>query len=177
VKINGSSVARFTRSHERAVIKQHYIDPKKIKIQSGQRWTLMEMLLKFSTSSIVLAGLLSLLTACSTTVAPTKYKKKDFQAAWCEEIGGEAEVVFKDGTRIACLTDEYAVEVDYSEKWAESIGQSLYNATITNKKPGVLLITRGDEDQRYLTRLKTVAIKTNVTIWTTPLMPSLAHFD
>ena len=135
----------------------------------------MKMLLKFSTSSI-LAGSLSLLTACSITDPAYKYKEKDFhkdfQAAWCEEVGGKTEVILKDETRIGCLTDEYAIEVEYAKKWAESIGQSLYYAAITNRKPGVLLITQGAEDQCYLTRLKVVATGTNITIWTTPLMPS-----
>jgi len=119
-----------------------------------------------------LAGFLSLLTACSITNPADKYKEEDYQVAWCEEVGGRTEVILKDETRIGCLTDEYAIEVDYAKKWAESIGQSLYYAAITNRKPGVLLITRGVEDQRYLLRLKAVATGTNITIWTTPLMPS-----
>ena len=32
------------------------------------------------------------------------------------------------------LTDKYVIEVDFSNKWAGSIGQSLYYAHITGKK-------------------------------------------
>ena len=33
-----------------------------------------------------------------------------------------------------CLTDECIIEVDFSNKWARSIGQSLYYAHITGGK-------------------------------------------
>lgn len=82
-------------------------------------------------------------------------------------MGGRIEVRLDDGTRVDCLTSEYAVEVEFAQKWAESIGQSLYYAERTGKKPGVLLIM-GKDDQRYLTRLETVAVKSNIKVWTTP---------
>ena len=53
---------------------------------------------------------------------------------------------------------------------AESIGQSLYYADRTGRKPGVLLIM-GEDDQRYLSRLETVAAKSKIKVWTTPSTP------
>lgn len=40
---------------------------------------------------------------------------------------------------VDCLTDEYAIEFDFSKKWAEAIGQSLYYASQTYRKPGYSL--------------------------------------
>jgi hypothetical protein len=40
-----------------------------------------------------------------------------------EMIGGEVEVVLPNRTRCDILTDEYAVEVDFADKWAGAIGQ------------------------------------------------------
>ncbi|MFQ5480639.1 MAG: hypothetical protein ACE5DW_05115 [Thermodesulfobacteriota bacterium] len=52
-----------------------------------------------------------------------------------------------------CLTDNYAVEVDFASKWAEAIGQSLYYSARTGKKPGILLIIEKNPEKRYLRRL------------------------
>ena len=124
--------------------------------------------------NILLTACLLLITGCAAVenLSAKKYLEKDYQREWCESVGGKMEVVLEDGARVDCLTDEYAIEVDYAKKWAESIGQSLYYAAMTKRKPGVLLITRGAKDQRYLTRLQAVAKISNITIWTTPFIPT-----
>ncbi len=71
-----------------------------------------------------------------------------------------------DRTRIDCLTDEYAIEVDFSKKWAESVGQSLYYAEMTGKKPAVALIVRDNrKDKRHLKRLRVLANKFDIKIY------------
>jgi len=81
----------------------------------------------------------------------------------CQEFGGKIEYVLPDKTRVDCLTDEYAIEVDFAKKWAEAIGQSLYYAQITGKKPAIGFIV-GDGDERYIKRVKIVADKFNIKI-------------
>lgn len=99
--------------------------------------------------------LLSLaLLGCSTT--SKKYYEKHYQTKLCDELDGEMEVVLKDRTRVDCLTDEYAIEVDFAKKWAEGIGQSLYYAHMTGKKPAVALIVDEDKDKRYIKRINTL---------------------
>ncbi|MEI6206931.1 MAG: hypothetical protein WCP20_09130 [Desulfuromonadales bacterium] len=71
-----------------------------------------------------------------------------------------------DGTRADCLTREYAVEVEYAPKWAESIGQALYYAQSTGLKPGVLMIMRNENDERFLKRLRAVAREKGIKVWT-----------
>jgi hypothetical protein len=58
------------------------------------------------------------------------------------------------------------VEVEFAPKWAESIGQALYYAQNTGRKPGVLLILRNDKDERFLKRLKAVARERGIKVWT-----------
>lgn len=70
-----------------------------------------------------------------------------------EHCKGEIEHRLYDGTRVDCLTDEYAKEYDFCHKWAESAGQALYYADITGKKPGIVLICDPDE-QRFYYRAK-----------------------
>jgi hypothetical protein len=69
-----------------------------------------------------------------------------------------------DKTRVDCLTDGYAIEVDWAKKWAEGVGQSLFYADMTNRKPGVALIV-GENDQRYLKRINLIAKKFNIKIY------------
>ncbi len=105
---------------------------------------------------------LILFAGCST--APKKYHEKHYQALLCDDLGGEVEYVLKDKTRVDCLTDEYAIEVDFAKKWAEGIGQSLYYGYMTDKKPAVALIV-GPKDKRYVKRLETVSDELNIKIF------------
>ena len=81
-----------------------------------------------------------------------------YQERWCKAHNGIMEYRLSDGTRVDCLTDEYAVEVEFAEKWAEAIGQALYYAAMTGRKPAILLIMeRGERDRRYLERIRVAA--------------------
>ena len=82
------------------------------------------------------------------------HTEKHYVAAWCNARQGKTEVRLKDGTRVDCLTDTYAIEFDFAKKWAESIGQSLHYARLTGKKPGIVLICRKEKDRRHLERLR-----------------------
>ena len=99
-----------------------------------------------------------------TPVPKGKKNEKYYQTIMCNKLGGKIEYVLFDKTRVDCLTREYAIEVDWAKKWAEGIGQSLYYASITHKKPAVGLIVGGSKDQKYLKRLKTVADELNIKI-------------
>ena len=80
-----------------------------------------------------------------------KLTEKDYVNMYCTGI---KEYVLEDRTRVDCLTDEYAIEFDYAKKWAESIGQSLYYSKKTGKKPAVAIITKGENDLKYIQRIK-----------------------
>ena len=49
-----------------------------------------------------------------------KQSERYYQEKFAREIGGQVEVVMKDGTRCDILTDTYAIEVDFARKWAET---------------------------------------------------------
>jgi hypothetical protein len=69
-----------------------------------------------------------------------------YQQVWCEARGGDMEVRLADGARIDCLVRDLesngtmAIEFDFTDKWAEAIGQSLYYAKVTGSRPGIVLI-------------------------------------
>jgi hypothetical protein len=104
-----------------------------------------------------------LFVACSQTTK--HYHEKYYQTLLCNELEGKMEYVLKDRTRVDCLTGQYAIEVDFAKKWAESIGQSLYYADMTGKKPAVGLIMDIEKDQRYFKRLETIAKKYEIKIF------------
>ena len=77
----------------------------------------------------------------------------DYQQAWCGAQHGISEYQLQDLARVDCLTPQYAIEFDFANKWAESIGQSLYYGLKTNRTPAVVLIMEHpDKDQKYLDR-------------------------
>jgi len=93
-------------------------------------------------------------------------KEKVYQEHFCKQFGGVSEYRLKDRTRVDCLLNDYAIEVDFAKKWAESIGQSLYYASQTSRKAAVLLIMEDlEKDEKYLHRLKDVSQKHGIEIW------------
>ena len=48
------------------------------------------------------------------------------------------------------------LEFDYAKKLAESIGQSLYYAKKTGKKPAVAIILKKESDKKYVKRIKDI---------------------
>jgi len=93
-----------------------------------------------------------------------KYNERYYQTKLCKKLNGVLEYRLPDRTRVDCLSDEYAIEVDWAKKWAEGIGQSLYYAHMTNKKPAVGIIM-SKYDSRFLKRLKVIADKFDIKIY------------
>lgn len=112
--------------------------------------------------SFILLPAILVVSACSSG----PLHEKDYQQWWCRRHNGEMEYRLKDGARVDCLTSEYAVEVEYASKWAESIGQSLYYARSTGRKPAVLVIVRDKGDERFMKRLRSVAKEQGIKVWT-----------
>ena len=75
---------------------------------------------------------------------------------WCKPDFGKREHILWDKTRVDCLTKDYAIEFDFAKKWAESIGQALYYAKMTEKMPAVVLILTNQSDMKYVKRLEKV---------------------
>ena len=111
---------------------------------------------------LLILTLLFLFAGCTEK----KHKEKYYQTQLCNELDGVMEQRLLDRTRVDCLTDEYAIEVDFAKKWAESVGQSLYYALMTEKKPAVGFIVRDSaKDERRMKRLKVLAEKYHIKIF------------
>jgi len=60
-----------------------------------------------------------------------KHNESSYQHAWCSEHNGIEEYENSDFTRVDCLTDTHAIEFDFANKLAESIGQALHYSFMT----------------------------------------------
>ena len=90
-----------------------------------------------------------------------------YQHAWCSQHNGIEEYQNSDYTRVDCLTEKYAVEFDFSNKWAECVGQAQYYGLITNKIPKCVLILDGENWKTqliYFNRIKKLSNKYNFSV-------------
>lgn len=95
------------------------------------------------------------------------HKEKEYQNVWCAQHNGIPEYRLDDNARIDCLTKDYAIEFDFAYKWAEAVGQALYYAVKTNKKPAIVIIIEKEKrDQKNLKRLEILTEKYNIKLWT-----------
>ena len=92
--------------------------------------------------------------------------EKYYSDKFCEEILGQADYTLQDQSRVDCLTETHAFEVDWADgmKVYEAIGQSLYYASQTGKKPGILLLIRKDNSKKHIRKVQEVISAFNLPI-------------
>ena len=76
-----------------------------------------------------------------------RHNESSYQHAWCSMHHGIEEYENRDKTRVDCLTATHAVEFDFANKWAESIGQALHYQRMTGKRAKVVLILEKPKKQ------------------------------
>ena len=87
-----------------------------------------------------------------------QHNETSYQRTWCIAHNGIMEYENKDYTRVDCLTDNNAVEFDFANKWAESVGQALHYQRMTGKKGKVVLILENPtKEMVYFNRVKKLA--------------------
>jgi hypothetical protein len=123
----------------------------------------------FMRSWLVIGSLLLVGIFPTTSIARDESK---WQRLYCD--GMELEKHLPSGGYVDCLSPEYAIEFDWSEHWAEAVGQSLYYAGATGRKPGIILLCRESEGpveglcRSYVYRLEYALkfVKPHVDVWT-----------
>ena len=89
-------------------------------------------------------------------IMPVAQSEAFYVNNWCNPAFGRREYVLADKTRVDCLSKDYAIEFDFAKKWAESVGQSLYYAKMTDKMPAVALILTSENDLKYIKRVEKI---------------------
>lgn len=92
-----------------------------------------------------------------------KKNERYYQEILCNDLQGKVEVVLEDKSRVDCLTDEFAIEVDWANKWSQGVGQAMYYALMTDKKPAIgIIMSQSKSDKRHYERLMLVAEELNI---------------
>jgi hypothetical protein len=63
-------------------------------------------------------------------------------------FGGRTEVSMTGG-RADIVDDNYAIEVEFANKWKDAIGQSLWYGLQLERQPGIVLIMKTIQDRKY----------------------------
>jgi len=92
------------------------------------------------------------------------------ERAECERLAAKyraaTEVRLWDATRVDLLNATHAIEVDWCRKWPEAIGQALYYALVTGRRPGVLLlVTDMKKEARFIHRCQAVCARHGITLF------------
>jgi len=84
-----------------------------------------------------------------------------------ESKNGTHQYVCPDQSRVDVLTDEYAYEVEWVNKWKEAPAQAILYGMLTNKKPAVILLMRGNKTEKiYYLRCLAVCGKIGIRLET-----------
>jgi hypothetical protein len=91
---------------------------------------------------------LIIILIASTAHAERLHPESHYRDIWCKEHYGKTEVQLEGRTRADCVTDSYAIEIEFADKWKEAIGQSLWYAMQTGKDAGIVLIVEGTKHNK-----------------------------
>jgi hypothetical protein len=108
-------------------------------------------------------NLKGLIAVCLLIAAPGEVEEVERIAP---AYKAETEVVQWDLSRVDMVTSTHAIEVDFSRKWPEAVGQSLYYSILTGKKPGIVLLVKDvGKERRYVFRCQAVCAKHDIKLW------------
>ena len=86
------------------------------------------------------------------------YHEDYYNMKYCNMLGGEFDsrhkVTGATNVRVDCETSEYAYEGEWATKSYEAVGQSLWYALVTGKKPGILFYLKSPKHTKYVERAK-----------------------
>jgi hypothetical protein len=113
---------------------------------------------------IILALLLASLTCYAQL---PKQLEKYYTNKFATIVNGKTQQYLPNKRYADIITDTFAIEVEFANKFPESIGQSLDYSMITYKKAGILLIVNGRNDDKYVDELLEIIYyhKLQITVW------------
>jgi hypothetical protein len=106
--------------------------------------------------------------AALTLAASMLATEADYRTVLCDRPGWSQEVPLSNGTRADCLSPTEAIEIDFANKWAEAVGQSLSYAASTGKRPAIILICKRSQSDRNCLRWSLTLAET-VAAWNLPI--------
>lgn len=97
--------------------------------------------------------------------------ESDYRDALSHYLNGEIEVPVTDG-KVDIVTQQYAIEVEFANKWKESIGQAIWYGLQTNREPAIILIRRASDRHNYPVELESAlrhaGLNDRIRVWVYP---------
>jgi REP element-mobilizing transposase RayT len=116
-------------------------------------------------------NILTLLFIALASLLQAQSEKQFIQHLNSTHFHGLTEVTIYGG-RADIVNEEYAIEVEWAEKWKNSIGQALWYGLQTNKKPGIVVILKDINDRKYAIMLQSAidyaGLKDKIKVWFYP---------
>ena len=105
------------------------------------------------------------------TILFAQHSEADHIQLLQQHFGGQREVAVTSG-RVDILTDTFALEVEFANKWKQAIGQALWYAQQTNRQPGIVLLLRKKTDYKYSIQLQSTlsnfGLDRTIKVWVWP---------
>lgn len=92
-----------------------------------------------------------------------KHPERYYQNRHCKQLNGITEYRIHN-VRVDCLTNEYAIEYDFANKFYEGISQALYYSQLTERIGKLVLIEENKEEKHFVDRAKEI-----IEYWNLPL--------
>jgi hypothetical protein len=108
-------------------------------------------------------------------VAALLSSESDYRDHICGAAGWQMEVRMSNGTKADCLSETHAIEIDWTYKYAEAIGQSLNYASVTGKQPGIILICKRGTERKCLKW--SLLLEETIAAWKLPITVWLCGAD
>jgi len=89
----------------------------------------------------------------ASLVSYSQQLERYYRNGFATIMKGQQEVRLPNRRVVDIVTDTFAIEVEFANKWTQSIGQSLDYAKTLNKKAGILIIIEGIKTDKYVTEL------------------------
>lgn len=91
--------------------------------------------------------------------------EKFYQNLFCTWFSCQKEVTWSDGSRIDALSSTYAIEVEFSSKWSNSIGQAIHYSLITKHNAGIAIIKTKLSDSKNIDKLLRICNLLKIKVW------------
>lgn len=97
--------------------------------------------------------------------APTTPHETEVVRGLAAKYRGQVEARLWDDSRVDLLTADEAIEADWAHKWPEGVGQALYYALVTGRRPGLMLLVRDPSaESRFVYRAQAVCARHGITL-------------
>jgi hypothetical protein len=92
--------------------------------------------------------------------------KERYLQRFCKKMGGTLKYKIKDNLYIDCYTSKYSFKVDYINNSYSALRKAIKYKKLVKNRVALALIKRSSKDIKYINKIKKIAKKYNIKIFT-----------